>query len=165
MEKLEWIKELVKTEQEMEESGIVDTSTGFDPEQLLASESIDFLHDLKTSFVEAASTFNQLKATQIGRVKIYGISNTHADFMLFRNSFKLIFALKEPGVIGIRFQFAGTEYHQYKDQENPNNSEEDFLNARWGPFGDLIWTYQEQAIKIDFLIKYYLSRFIRISTR
>ena len=110
MDKLSWIKELVRAEQRMEESGVVDFSFGFDPQQLLFTESLDFLGALKNSFVESSSSFNQLKGSTVGRIKIYGISNTHADFMLFRNGFKLIFALKEPGVIGIRFHYVGAGF-------------------------------------------------------
>jgi hypothetical protein len=168
MDKLVWIKDLVRAEEKMEESGVVDFGAGFDPQQLLVTESIGFLNVLKTSFVEAASSFNQLKGSTVGRVKIYGISNTHADFMLFRNGFKLIFSLKEPGVIGIRFHFVGTGFVQVapasdNGQKVPN--EEDILIARWGAFGDLIWTYQDQAVKTEYLVRYYMSRFIRESAK
>src|SRR5476649_809541 len=108
MDKIAWIKDLVRTEQKMEETGVVDFTSGFDPQQLLISESVGYLNALKNAFVEAAASFNQLKASSVGRIKIYGISNTHADFMLFRNGFKLIFSLKEPGVVGIRFHFVGS---------------------------------------------------------
>lgn len=168
MDKLGWIKELVRAEQKMEESGVVDFGAGFDPAQLLVSESIDFLNQLKTAFVEAASSFNQLKGSAVGRVKIYGISNTHADFMLFRNGFKLIFALKEPGLISIRFHYVGATFVQVpaaSDNGQVVPQEEDQLQARWGAFGDLVWTYQEQPIKIDYLVRYYLTRFIRESAK
>lgn len=170
MDKLTWIKDLVRAEQKMEESGVVDFSFGFDPQQILFSESIAFLNGLKTSFVEASSSFNQLKGSTVGRIKIYGISNTHADFMLFRNGFKLIFALKEPGVIGIRFHFVGSGFTQVQVQAASDNgqkvtNEEDVLIARWGAFGDLVWTYQEQPVKVDYLVRYYLTRFIRESAK
>ncbi len=168
MDKLGWIKELVRAEQKMEESGVVDFGAGFDPAQLLITESIGFLNHLKTAFVEAASGFNQLKGSAVGRVKIYGISNTHADFMLFRNGFKLIFSLKEPGLIGIRFHYVGAAFVQVaaaSDDGQKIPQEEDLLQARWGAFGDLVWTYQEQPIKIDYLVRYYLTRFIRESAK
>jgi hypothetical protein len=168
MEKLAWIKDLVRAEQKMEESGVVDFSAGFDPQQLLVSESIDFLNILKNAFIEAASSFNQLKGSSVGRIKIYGISNTHADFMLFRNGFKLIFSLKEPGVIGIRFHYVGATFVQVpaaSDNGQKPPTDEDLLFARWGAFGDLVWTYQEQPVKIDFLVRYYMTRFIRESAK
>ncbi len=168
MDKLNWIKDLVRAEQKMEESGVVDFSFGFDPQQLLFNESLSFLNQLKNGFVEASASFNQLKASTVGRVKIYGISNTHADFMLFRNGFKLIFALREPGVIGIRFHYVGAGFVQVNaasDNGQKVTNEEDILIARWGAFGDLVWTYQEQPIKIDYLVRYYMTRFIRESAK
>jgi hypothetical protein len=168
MDKLSWIKDLVRAEQKMEESGVVDFNMGFDPQQLLFTESIGFLNNLKTTFVEAASSFNQLKGSTVGRIKIYGISNTHADFMLFRNGFKLIFALREPGVIGVRFHFAGAGFVQVANASDDGQkapSEDDLLIARWGAFGDLVWTYQDQPIKSDYLVRYYMTRFIRESAK
>jgi hypothetical protein len=168
MDKLTWIKELVRAEQKMEESGMVDFSMGFDPGHLLQSESLSFLNQLKTEFVEAAASFNQLKSSSVGRIKIYGISNTAADFMLFRNGFKLLFTLREPGVIGIRFHYVGTSFISTptaSDNGQPVPSDEDLLQARWGAFGDLIWTFQEQAIKSDYLVRYYMTRFVRESAK
>lgn len=165
MSKLSWVKELVQEELKMEESGMVEVQHGFDPEKHLVDESLEFLHELKTCFVEAATVFNQMKATQLGRVKIYGISNTHADFMLFRNGFKLIFSLKEPGLISMKFQMAGTSFASANGPGWPGDNAEDLLQARWGPFGDLIWTYQEQPIKLDYLIRYYTTRFVRESAK
>ena len=169
MDKLNWIKDLVRAEQKMEESGVVDFSFGFDPQAILTSESTSFLEVLKSQFIEAASSFNQLKGSTVGRVKIYGISNTHADFMLFRNGFKLIFSLREPGIIGIRFHYVGAGFVQMPAASDNGakipSGEEDMLVARWGAFGDLVWTYQEQTVKADYLVRYYMTRFIRESAK
>lgn len=166
MDKITWIKDLVRAEQEMEESGMIDFSAGFNPQKLLSEESLQFLNDLKVSFVDAVTTFNQLKGSPMGRIKIYGISNTEADFMLFRNGFKLIFGLKKPGTISIRFHYVGANFipgANNKD-EAPDQGEEGLI-AKWGPFGDLVWTYNEQPLKIDFLVRYYISRFIKESAK
>lgn len=163
MDKLQWIKDLVLAEQKMEESGEIDITAGFDPEQSLQVETIDFLRDLKTSFVEAASAFNQLKGSQLGNIKIYGISKTQADFMLFRNGFKLIFSCKSPGVIGVRFFLLGSSY--FPGTENPRQPEEDVLRAEAGAYGDLQWTFNKQRIRLDYLIRYYMSRFVRESAK
>ncbi len=167
LDKLGWIKDLVRSEQRMEESGVIDTSYGFDPQQLLISDSIAFLQRLKSEFVEAASAFNQLKSSTVGRIKIYGISNAQADFMLFRNGFKLIFSLKEPGVVGIRFHYVSGAFVLPNASDNGATapSDEDVIQARWGAFGDLIWNFQDQPIKIDHLVRYYMTRFIRESAK
>ena len=106
MDKLTWIKDLVRSEQQMEESGVIEVSTGFDPEKHLTNETILFLHSLKTDFVDASTAFNQMKSSPLGRIKVYSISQTQADFMLFRNGFKLIFSFKVPGTISMKFHRA-----------------------------------------------------------
>lgn len=196
-DRLAWIKELVRSEQRMEESGVVEYGPAFDPIQILTTESIAFMNELKTAFIDAASTFNQLKASALGRVKIYGIANTHADFMLFRNGFKLIFSLREPGIVAIRYHFVGAAFQGAGAIASPmatttaaavpvhgssaqntvpsahgtgagavaGGGEEDLLLARWGAFGDLNWTYLEQPIKVEYLVRYYLTRFVRESAK
>lgn len=161
MDKLTWIKELVSAEQAMEESGVISITTGFNPERQLYGETLSMLQILKHEFVEATSAFNQLKNSPLGRVKVYGISETKADFMLFRNGFKLIFSMTQPGKISMRF-------HQ-STQINPafasNEASEEFLTAEWGPFGDLLWTYNGKPVKTPYLIKYYTTRFIHESAK
>lgn len=171
-DRLGWIKELVRAEQRMEESGVIEFGPAFDPAQILVGESVAFMNELKTAFVDAASAFNQLKGSSLGRVKIYGIANTHADFMLFRNGFKLIFSLKEPGAVSVRFHYVGAGFQPAGASAAPGGvsvsshvGEEDLLIARWGAFGDLNWTYREQAIKTDYLVRYYLTRFVRESAK
>jgi len=161
VDKLTWIKELVSSEQAMEESGVISITTGFNPERQLYAQTLTRLQHLKHEFVEATSAFNQLKNSPLGRVKVYGISETKADFMLFRNGFKLIFSMSQPGKIAMRF-------HQ-STQINPafQNGEgsEEFLIAEWGPFGDLLWTYNGKSVKIPYLIKYYTTRFVHESAK
>lgn len=171
-DRLGWIKELVRAEQRMEESGVIEFGPAFDPAQILLTESVAFMNELKVVFVDAASAFNQLKGSSLGRVKIYGIANTHADFMLFRNGFKLIFSLKEPGAVSVRFHYVGAGFQGAGAAVAPGTGavastmgEEDLLIARWGAFGDLNWTYQEQAIKTDYLVRYYMTRFVRESAK
>ena len=167
MDKITWIKDLVRAEQKMEESGVIDYVTGFNPVELLQSQTTDFMNKLKSEFIEASSSFNQLKGSSVGRIKIYGLSNSSSDFMLFRNGFKLVFTMKEPGMVGIRFHYVGAAFTQPPASDNGQNapSDEDILQARWGAFGDLMWTFQDQEIKTDFLVRYYLTRFVRESAK
>lgn len=167
MDKVQWIKDLVLAEQDMEERGLVDFEAGFSPDKELENETIEFLKDLKTTFIESSSAFNQLKASSVGNIKIYGISRTLADFMVFRNGFKLIFSMKRPGLIDIHFNHIGSNFIPGKANEEdvPPPTEGQSLKAHWGAFGDLNWTYQGQPIKLDYLVRYYLSRFVRESAK
>ena len=163
MEKLSWIKELVLAEQQMEEAGVVDMEAGFDPARQLEEATVDFINDLKASFVEAASAFNQLKGSTLGHLRIYGISKTQADFMLFRNGYKLIFSLRQPGLITITYSSAGAHFVPGAAKEEPGPSDQ--LRAAWGAFGQLVWTYNDHRINIDYLVRYYMSRFVKDSAR
>lgn len=166
--KYDWIKELVQAEQNMEESGVVDFTAGFDPEKNLHTETLKFLSVIKDAFVESSSAFNQMKGVAFGGIKIYGIAKTDSDFMLFRNGFKLIFGKKQEGTISVNFQYQGSGFVPgtaavEKIAESLMN--EDKIEARWGAFGEIIWTHKELPVNKDYLVKYYMSRFIRESTK
>lgn len=171
MDRIHWIRDLVKAEEQMEETGVVDFSAGVDREKILLQESTSFLNNLKNQFIEASVAFNELKASALGRLKIYGIAKTQADFMLFRNGFKMIFSLRQPGSISIRFNFIGP--NQLMPSQIPNAAsamatnlmEETLLYGRLGAFGDIQWTYNEQPIKSESIVRYYMSLFIKESAK
>jgi hypothetical protein len=166
MEKINWIKDLVLAEQQMEDSGMVDMTAGFDPERELEGATTEFLADLKSAFVESASAFNQLKGSAVGTIKIYGISKTRADFMLFRNGFKLIFSLKHPGLITVTFNSTAPSFVPGQTVEGPSTAAPvDSLKARWGAYGELAWTSNDLPINLDYLVRYYLSRFVKESAK
>ena len=161
VDKLSWIKDLVQNEQQMEESGMIHVTTGFEPEEHLQKETILFLLSLKREFIDTTTVFNQMKGSPLGRVKVYSVSQTQADFMIFRNGFKLIFSMKQPGTISMKFHRPGGINPAFKEGQ----SDEEFLMAKWGPFGDMVWSYNNQPIKVNYLIRYYISRFIYESAR
>lgn len=166
--KYEWIKDLVRAEQQMEESGVVDFSAGFDPEKNLNFETLAFLSKIKEQFIEAASAFNQMKGAAFGGIKVYGIAKTESDFMLFRNGFKLIFSKRQAGSIAISFQYQGAGFvpgASAVEKIADSLMNEDKLEARWGAFGEIIWTHKELPVNADYMVRYYLSRFIKESAK
>lgn len=168
MKDLSWIKDLVRAEQEMDEAGMVDITAGFNPDQALAAETIDFLTKLREAFVEYSTAFNQMRGLAVGGIKIYGISKTEADFMIFRNSFKLIFSSKGPGAISVKFQHQGVGFvpgTAIVDKTMDYLMNEETIEARWGAFNEIIWTHENLPIKLDYLVRHYLSLFIKESTK
>lgn len=168
--KLSWIKELVKSEEQLEESGVVDLSLGLDSDKVLTQEAVKLLLKLKEDFIEVANGFNEMKGSPLGRIKIYGIAKTHADFMLFRNGFKMIFYFKQPGIIGIRHHFLGTNY----SPSNPTIPahagtiaavEESLIEARRGAFHDLIWSHQGEPVRMEALVRYHFTLFVKESSK
>lgn len=168
-DRIGWIRELVKSEEQMEESGIVDMGTGVDTERMLVQETLNYLQLLKTEFIESATAFNELKASPLGRIKIYGIAKTHADFMLFRNGFKMIFSMKAAGQISIRFNFIGPNYIPSQIPSVHNTAapmmEEHVLEAKFGPFQDLQWMFENQPVKTQSVVKHHLTLFIKESAK
>ena len=159
MEKLSWVRDLVLAEQTMEDKGLIEFETSTRKINL-SKETILFLQTLKSEFIESASLFNKYKTTQVGTLKIYGISNTKADFMLFRNGFKLTFSMTEPGTISICLFQLGNNFSQQTAQTSSTN-----LIVKTGAFDELIWTCQGHMVKVEKLVEYYVSRFVRASVK
>ena len=101
MEDLKWVHQLVDAEKKMEERGLVDMAQEWKSESFLRQETIDFLKNLKSLFIDAVGLFNQGRPFTTSPVNIYSIAGKPADFMLFRNACKLLFALKDPGCIQV----------------------------------------------------------------
>jgi hypothetical protein len=164
-EKLFWIKDLVRAEDQMEQSGMVDLSIGLDSPNVLQNETLRYLLDIKNHMIEAATAFNEIKSSPLGRIKIYGVAKTQADFMLFRNGYKMIFSVSEPGGISIRFNFMGPSYIPSTIPTLQQNAtpalEENRVVARRGPFQDLVWTFQEHPVQLQSLVRYHLTMFIK----
>lgn len=166
MSQIDWIKDLVLAEQKMEDSGLIDLSSS-DQDKILEEQTLECLRDIKTAFVETAAAFNQLKGSSLGTTKIYGISNTQADFMLFRNGYKLIFSMRRPGEIEIYHSLIGSHFLANPGAEAApmGGTDKDVLKAQWGAFGDLNWHYKNMPVRIDYLVRHYFTRFIRESAK
>lgn len=153
-EKYAWLNEIIRAEEIMDETGIVDFDNTFNPERLLVSEALNFMQEIKQGLQDAVDFFNEMKPTPVGKIKIYDIAKTHADFMLFRNGYKLIFSLTRPGVISIRLHYM-----------NSPHSETESVEIKWGAFNDFIWMHKGNPVKKENLIRHYLAKFIRESIR
>lgn len=162
-----WIRELVSADEQIEKSVMIDMNLGLDTQRILVNETITYLLRLKTDFAEACAGFNELKPTALGRLKIYGIAKTHADFMLFRNGYKMIFSIKNAGLISIRFHFVGNmAIPQPQQKENVTIvMDEQLLEAKWGAFEEVLWTYKGQPFKSEYLVRHYMTTFIKESSR
>jgi hypothetical protein len=172
MSRYEWIHELIKAEELIEETGVIDFGSSIDPERTMIGAALTLLSQLRNEFNSAIEVFNELKHATAGKIKVYGIAKTHADFMLFRGGFKLIFSLKQPGVISIRTHFLNPALPSVASMNFlgaavANNltppqfrGEEELLELKWGPFSETIWTYKDQSVKVESVVKYYLTKFI-----
>ena len=157
-----WIKELVRLEQNMEATGQISLPESHPSKEQLAEHTIEFMRQLRTAFTANSAVFNHIKGF-LGSLRIYGIADTPADFMLFRHGHKLIFSIREPGLISVRMKFND----QLLNSNTNSTTEEpaDFIKGEWGPFNELKWTYNDQTINIDYLIRYYMTVFVKNSVK
>ena len=89
----EWIEKLAKDELTMVERGEVDFYGSRDEAQVLEEQTVGFLRELKHLAQELTTAFNAYRGDRHS-VKVYQISGSKADFMIFRNRLKLIFSSK-----------------------------------------------------------------------
>lgn len=167
MDKNQWIRDLARAEDRMDEVGVLDLSAA-SREKFLNENTIQFLADLKAMFIESASVFNDIKGSPMGRIKIYTIAKTAADFMLFRNGYKMIFSLQTAGRISVKFNFLSPSTVANMDVTGSaavELIEDQVIEAKVGAFGDTIWTYSGQEVKLESIVRYYFKLFIQESLR
>lgn len=160
-----WIHELAKNELNPEAANIFNQMNQFDPKQLIEESTIQLLEDLRDLFSDYCRVFNSYSEnnSKYTEAKIYGITNTPADFMLFRNNVKLVFSNTAHGIVGIAFN-----QHQRADlsvdgSNNTGKSSSRDLIAQLGPFNDVTWTFQGEKVSAERLVKFYFIEFVKAS--
>jgi hypothetical protein len=164
-----WIESLAIEELNMEESGIINITGHLDPKLLLEESSIHFMNEIKDKFEFYVSTFNRYRGNHASQsaIKMFKISNTVNDFMLFRNSLRLVFARKSVDTISIGFLANGKDIYAARlsinDRQVPQSTHE--LRASIGSFGKITWKFNSELVDIDSLVRHYLTEFIVNSAR
>jgi hypothetical protein len=164
---LDWVHELAKNELNPEAANIFNTVNQFDPRQLIEESTIAFLEKLRELFAAYARVFNGYSESngRFSDIKIYGITNTPADFMLFRNNVKLVFANTAHGIVNATFtQHArdGVAVDGNGHQSEVQRQSQDII-AQLGPFMDISWTYQGEKVNPARVVKYYFVEFVKAS--
>ena len=163
-----WIESLAMEEVNMEESGVIRFHDHLNTQQLLEESSLNFVNKLKDRFEFYTALFNQYRSNRDNSrsIKVFRISNTVNDFMLFRNSLKLIVARRAPDVISIGFlSNNGGLFAARLANENQSVHAIHEIKAHLGPFNNITWRFQGEPIEVEPLVKYYLSEFIKNSSR
>ena len=164
MEKLDWIKDLLLEEQDKEVQGLVDIAIDVQPAHSLEKSSINFLRELKEAFNEAANVYNGFRRDVSSQIKVYGVSKTVSDFMLFRNNVQLIFSLKEPGKIQVYSSQLNTALvGGVEGSKDPSTSLIHVIRAKLGAYDELQWTFKGEIFNKESMVRYYFSLFIRMS--
>ncbi len=164
-----WIESLALEEINMEESGIVNITGHLNPNLMLEEASIKFMNELKDKFEVYISTFNRYRTQSNSpfAIKMFKISNTVNDFMLFRNSLRLVFARKSNDCITIGFIANGKDIFAARLSINDRHGSQSMheLRAHIGSFGKITWKFNGEDIDLDSLVRHYLTEFIVNSAR
>ncbi len=170
-----WLHELAQTEIHPDAEKLLQLGKSFDPQQLVEESSIQFLSELRETLTEYARIFNAYSetGTRFQEVKVYGIAQSGADFMLFRNQIKLIFSNQVGGMIQITFAQHSRGTLAVDGQDQSNSSELNSLTqqgihsqeimAQVGPFRDVFWTFQGEKVSPEQVGKFYFSEFARLT--
>ena len=153
---MNWIKELVRKE---DMGGKNFKSPSLETE--LREHTLEFMKQLRLAFTTCAAVFNQMKGME-AQVRVYGLSASHVDFMLFRNGYKLLFSMKEPGLLSVQMS-KYVEEQGSKGFKPLAHQPTDFIKSKWGAFKELKWIYGEEVVHTDYLIRHYMSRFVEAS--
>jgi hypothetical protein len=161
-----WIENLAIEELNAEETGIVNINGHLDPAYQLEESSIELMSDLRDDFEFYVSRFNSYKheTDSSSRIKVFKISNTINDFMLFRNSLKLIIARKTRDLISIGFlSNTGGLFAARLTFDKPALNMAHELKAHIGAFGEITWRFNGEIVNKDILVRHYLTEFVKHS--
>ncbi len=159
-----WLESLVIDEINMEETGVVNFNDHIDPTLNLEDSSIDLVESLRSIFEFHIQKFNQLRGDTSKHIKIFKISDTINDFLIFRNSLKLVVSRPSKDLISIGFMNNSGNFFQTRNSEGlqtPDVFHE--LKAHLGAFNKIIWKYKGEEVDHQALVKFYLSEFIKQS--
>lgn len=154
-----WSARLALDERVLEQEGQVDFSNSYQKQDLLKLRTREFGLALQDAFRQNIEIFNESRKSPAHMIHVYKVSNSEVDFMLFRNGVKLVISAQQSGRIIFAFnQYLGQLYA-------PNSNPVLEVEAAWGPFDQLYWTYRSERVSVDDLVRYFVTEFVKQSYR
>ncbi len=161
-----WIENLALEEINMEQSGVISFNDHLNPSYLLEESSIEFMNKLRDLIEIYSHRFNEYRSNPGSEIKLFKVANTINDFMIFRNSLRLIFARRADDLINIGFLANGKDIFGARNGMNESTeSNIHEIRAHIGAFNKITWRYNNQKVDIDALAKHYMTEFIKLSAR
>ncbi|MBF0208511.1 MAG: hypothetical protein HQK53_16670 [Oligoflexia bacterium] len=164
-----WIENLALEELNMEESGIISYNDQSDPLPYLEESSIELVSRIRERIEFYLNKFNFYRGGRdpSASVKIFKISNTVNDFMLFRNSLKLVISRKTPAVIGVGLfsNTGGIFPARATAVDAPSTNLYHEIVAHVGPFNEISWRFEGEPVNVEAMVKHYLTEFIKHSAK
>jgi hypothetical protein len=152
-----WAAELALAERKAEREGYVDFANSYQKQELLKIRTLEFLKALQKAFREQVEIFNLNRKSPSHSIQIYKVSKTAGDFMLFRNGVKLVVSGQKAG----RIHFAFNQYlgQIFSPTQNPSLE----IEAEWGPFDQLFWSFKNERVQIQDVVRYFVYEFVNQS--
>ena len=163
-----WVENLALEEINMDESGVINFSEHLTPQKLLEESSINFMEKLRERIEIYVAKFNEYRSRgdQAPLIKVFKISNTVNDFMVYRNSLKLVVARRSSDLISIGFlSNTGGVFAARLNFETESKEKMHFIKASVGPFNRITWNFQNEPLDMEALVRHYLTEFVRHSAR
>lgn len=157
-----WLRDLAESEAELVYKGTADGLTQADHRKVVEIATREYLQILKEEFVSCADLFNAYRggAQLANSVKVFNVANTVADFILFRNTLKLVVSNPALGVINLSF----VSRTQMLNRANAGKKREGYdLIAQLFPFNELVWTFHGERVNPQALVRYLFTEFARSS--
>lgn len=158
-----WIHDLTRAEISPEAEALYQLNRSSAPEQAIEESTVDFLTDLRAHFQEYVRVFNSFSdaGKKFAEIKIFNLTQGAADFMLYRNSVKLIIANTAHGVIQFSYdQHMNASVPAATDMVIPQAEE---ILAQLKAFGEVRWTYRSDNVESEQVAKHFFSEFVRTS--
>lgn len=157
-----WLKNLVDQEAELLRTGAANLLTHEDQKRAIANSTKEYLWELKEEFTNCVELFNAYRggANIANAAKIFNVANSSGDFILFRNTLKLVISNPAVGVINMSFISRDRLPMTSKDTQKRSGYD---LIAQVFPFNDLAWTYHGERVQIKAVVRYMFTEFVRAS--
>jgi hypothetical protein len=157
-----WLKRLVDNESELLRTGAGDFISHQDHRKVVEEATLEFMHEIKEEFLNCVDLFNSYRGGSHlpNSVKIFNISNTLADFIVFRNTLKLVISNPALGVINCSFVNRANTFTKAPVKSKKEGYD---LIAQLYPFNDLAWTFHGERVNVEAVVRYLFTDFVKSS--
>ncbi|MCO5142746.1 MAG: hypothetical protein M9962_06620 [Oligoflexia bacterium] len=157
-----WLKRLVDNEVELLKTGSGDFVSHQDHKKVVEEATLEFMFNLKEEFLKCVDLFNSYRGGSHlpNSIKIFNISNTQADFIIFRNTLKLVISNPALGVVNFSFVNRANTFSKAPVKTKREGYD---LIAQLYPFNDLAWTFHGERIDVEAVVRYLFTDFVKSS--
>lgn len=157
-----WLKRLVDNETELLRTGAGDFISHQDHRKVVEEATLEFMQELKEEFLNCVDLFNSYRGGSHlpNSVKIFNISNTVADFIVFRNTLKLVISNPALGVINCSLVNRANTFTKAPVKSKKEGYD---LIAQLYPFNDLAWTFHGERVNVEAVVRYLFTDFVKSS--